>query len=245
MSLVNTQAVILKSQRWGEADRIVTFFTLRFGKVRGIARGARRMKNRFGSGLEPFSHVGLTVFEKGNDSLARISQVDVKNSFWGFRENMDCINAAARMVNLVSAVSGERDPNAPMFWSLLNGLRTLEESPDHALTALIFQIHFLGLTGFRPQTDHCASCGRSFSGKAAGFSPLSGGLICGPCECSALDHCLPMSPGSLAFIHHARQYDFPHVMRLKAEGQVRHEVKEAIESYINVVVGARLPLPIV
>src|SRR6184192_2654194 len=77
--MLKTPAITLKSRKWGEADRIVTFYTVRFGKLRGVARGARRMKSRFGSSLEPFVHCDLNLFEKHNDPLYRITQADIRN----------------------------------------------------------------------------------------------------------------------------------------------------------------------
>ena len=88
MALLKTPALTLKSRKWGEADRIVTFFTLRFGKVRGVARGARRIKSRFGSALEPFVSSDLNLFEKPQDSLYRITQADIKESFADLREDL-------------------------------------------------------------------------------------------------------------------------------------------------------------
>src|SRR5947209_14743169 len=77
MPLLKTPAIVLKSRKWGDADRIVTFFTLKHGKVRGVARGARRMKSRFGGTLEPFVYCDLVLYEKPGDSLYRVSQTDV------------------------------------------------------------------------------------------------------------------------------------------------------------------------
>src|SRR6184192_2250632 len=79
--MLKTPAITLKSRKWGEADRIVTFYTVRFGKLRGVARGARRMKSRFGSSLEPFVHCDLNLFEKHNDPLYRITQADIRETF--------------------------------------------------------------------------------------------------------------------------------------------------------------------
>jgi len=78
--MLKTPAITLKSRKWGEADRIVTFYTIRFGKLRGVARGARRMKSRFGSALEPFVHCDLNLFEKHNDPLYRITQADIRET---------------------------------------------------------------------------------------------------------------------------------------------------------------------
>jgi DNA repair protein RecO (recombination protein O) len=158
MGLVKTRAVVLKSQRWGEADRIVTFYTEILGKIGGIARGARRLKSRLGGALEPFGFIDLTVFEKSPDTLVRISQVDVIKSFGKIREDLTVMTAAARMVNMIRAITPDRDPHATVFNTLVGGLQALEDQGDPELCSLLFQIHVLGQTGFRPQTDHCAGC---------------------------------------------------------------------------------------
>ena len=241
MPLYKTKAIVLKSQRWGEADRIVTVYSEDVGKVRGIARGARRMKSRFGSALEPFRLIDLTLFEKNAESLARISQADISESFGRLRERLDLMTAAASMVNVIQALTPDRDPNPELFHALISGLSSLESGSDPELCALLFQIHILGHTGFRPQIDHCAECGRYTGMVPVRFSPQSGGVVCLPCSDKSVDRGLPISPGSLAFIQQARRLPFQKVTRLRAAGQVRQEVEQAVEAYVRVVAGKALP----
>jgi DNA repair protein RecO (recombination protein O) len=239
MALLKTPAITLKSRKWGEADRIVTFYTLRFGKLRGVARGARRSKSRFGSALEPFVCSDLNLFEKGNDPLVRITQADIRESLGALREDLGLMSAAARLVNLVDAVTAEADAGSRIFETLLDGLRAVAGSSDPVLDALVFQIRLLGQTGFRPQTDQCAACGKPCQSPMQ-FSPISGGLVCDACA-RRIDRCLPMSPGSLAFLQQAFRLAPDVVTRLKATGQVRAEVEAAIEAYVTVVAGKHLP----
>ena len=96
------------------------------------------------------------------------------------------------------------------------GLRALVTSQDPALTALLFQIRLLGLTGFRPRTDHCAACGKGRLMGELQFSPLSGGLVCAVCAARQAFRCLPLSRGSLAFLHQALRLSPAVVDRLKA-----------------------------
>ncbi len=241
MALVTTEAIVLKSIRWGEADRILTFFSLRLGKVRGIARGARRMKSRFGGMLEPFSSINLTLFEKRRDDLASVSHANILEPFFAVRECLERISAAFRMVALVEGITADRDPGPPIFHLLLDGLRSLVRTDDPALLTLMFQIHVLGQSGFRPQLDHCVACRRDVGGRSYAFSPASGGLLCASCDRSHWDHCLPMSPGSVAFLQRARQMPFTVSTRLKAAGQVRNELEDMIDTYARIVVGKRLP----
>lgn len=241
MPLIKTLAITLKSRRWGDADRIVTFYTKSVGKVRGVARGARRPKSRFGAALEPLTLVHLNLFEKSGDSLYRISQVDLVEPFARCRENLTVMAAAARMANVVAAITPEGDPDPKLFETLEQGLRSMMTSLDPAMTALLFQIRLLGLTGFRPQTDHCAACGKARLVGEPQFSPVSGGLVCATCAMRQPSRCLPLSRGSLSFLQQALRLSSSVVTRLRAVGQVRAELEEAIEGYVTVVAGKRLP----
>lgn len=241
MPLIKTSAITLKSRKWGDADRIVTCYTKEIGKIRGVARGARRQKSRLGAAVEPLTICELNLFEKSGDSLYRVSQVDLVEPFVRFREDLALMAAAARMTNVVAAVTPDGDPDPQLFATLERGLYSLSASDDPALTALLFQIRLLGLTGFRPQTDHCAACGKTRVIQDPQFSPVSGGLVCTTCAARQRFGCLPLSRGSLAFLQQALRLAPEMVTRLKAVGQVRYEVEEAIEGYVTMVAGKRLP----
>ena len=241
MPLVKTPAIALTSRKWGEADRSVTFYAKHLGKIRAVARGARRQKSRMGAALDPLTLSDLNLFEKSGDTLYRVSQVDLVEPFVRFREDLTVMAAAARMANVVAAVTPDGDPDPHLFDTLEQGLRSLVESGDPALTALLFQIRLLGLTGFRPQTDHCAACGKTRVIQEPQFSPASGGLVCATCAARQRVPCLPLSRGSLAFLQQALRLAPAMVTRLKAAGQVRCEVEEAIEGYVTVVAGKRIP----
>jgi DNA repair protein RecO (recombination protein O) len=245
MALLKTPAITLKSRRWGEADRIVTFYTLRFGKVRGVARGARRVKSRFGSALEPFVSSDLNLFEKAQDSLYRVTQADIQESFTELREDLTLMSGGARLVNLVTAITAEGDPCPLIFETLLSGLRVLQGGGDTLLMTLLLQIRLLGQTGFRPETEHCAGCGALFqkarTDSPLWFSPQSGGLVCHACGHRYSGRCLPMSPTSRAMLQHALRWTPAALTRLKATAQVRMELESAMEAYITVVAGKPLP----
>lgn len=241
MPLIKATAIVLRSRKWGDADRIVTFYSKEKGKIGGVARGARRPKSRFGAALEPFSLCRLNLFEKAGDSLLRVSQVDLVRSSQKLRESLRLIDSAARMVNVVAAITPDGDPDPLLFDTLEQGLASLHESEDPAFTALLFQIRLLGVTGFRPQTDHCAACGKAHFASEPQFSPLAGGLVCLSCAAHQRVRCIALSRGSLSFLQQAIRLDPTVVTRLRASGQVRGEVEAAIEGYVTVVAGKRLP----
>ncbi len=246
MPLLKTPAITLKSRKWGEADRIVTFYTLRYGKVRGAARGARRMKSRFGSALEPFVHADLNLFEKPNDTMHRVSQADIKDSFSGLREDLALMAAAGRLANLVGALTADGDPSPRLFETLLEGLRTLHEKwQEPGLAALLFQIKLLALAGFRPQLDHCAACGKAAAAGSVGrelrFSAYAGGLVCPSCSGNRPDRGLALSLGGLALLQQASRLAPELLPRLQATGTMRRELEVMVEAYVTVVTGKRLP----
>jgi DNA repair protein RecO (recombination protein O) len=241
MPLVKTTAIVLKSLKWGEADRIVTFYAKDLGKIRGVARGARRQKSRFGAALEPFTLCHLNLFERAGDALFRVSHVDLVEPFQRLREDLALMGSAARMANVVAAVTPDGDPDPRLFTMLEQGLLSLNQTEDPAYTALLFQIRILGLAGFRPQTDHCAACGKSrFLGEPQ-FSPVAGGLVCAACAVRQSARCVGLSRGSLLFLQQALRLAPALVTRLRASGQVRTEIEQAIEGYVTVVAGKKLP----
>src|SRR2546422_3451297 len=175
MPLLKTPAIVLKSRKWGDADRIVTFFTLKHGKVRGVARGARRMKSRFGGTLEPFVYCDLVLYEKPGDSLYRVSQTDVREAFHPLRSSLETIAGAARLANLAGAVTADGDAVPRVFHALLEGFRAIQGSEDPGLTAALYELEVLRFAGYLPHLDRCNVCQGRASGGGRYLSSPPGG----------------------------------------------------------------------
>ena len=241
MPLHKTSGIVLKSRKWGEADKIVTFFTLKHGKIRGVARGARRMKSRFGSALEPFVHCDLILFEKHGDSLYRISQADIRESFYGLRDTLEMIGAAARMTNLAGAISADGDAVPRMFHALLEGLRATSQSRDPIHTAALYEVEILRFAGYLPHLDRCTMCRSRQNSGAWYFSPRSGGILCAMCVRREPLKCSVVSPACLAYFRQALRMDPADLPRLKVSLSVREELRDVIALYVECVAGRRLP----
>ena len=239
--LHKTSAIVLRSRKWGDADRLLTLYTWHFGKIRAVARGARRLKSRLGSAVEPFVHVDLNLFEKPNDAVYRVTQADIQQAFPPLREDLVRITAAGRLVNLVAALTAEGDRCVRIFETLQAGLQALESDPDPLLKTLFFEIQLLGLTGFRPTLHPCARCGGALHAGSRRFSAVSGGLVCDPCASRDPNRALSLLPGSVALLKQALTWTPTSLSRLRASGQVRHDLEYAIEQYIAVVAGKPLP----
>ena len=241
MPLLKTPAVVLKSRKWGDADRIVTFFTLKHGKVRGVARGARRMKSRFGSSLEPFVHCDLVLFEKPGDTLYRISQTDISHAFPSIRTSLEAITGAARLANLAGAVTADGDAVPHVFHALLEGLRAIEDSGDPVLTAALYELEILRFAGYLPHLDRCNACQERTNGGAWFFSPRAGGTVCSACVRREPVRCPSVSPACLAFFRQALRMELTLLPRLKPTAAIRNELYEVIELYVECVTGRRMP----
>src|SRR3989442_13153748 len=177
MPLLKTPAIVLKSRKWGDADRIVTFFTLKHGKVRGVARGPRRMKTRFGGTLEPFVYCDLVLYEKPGDPLHRVSQTDVRQAFHPLRNSLETIAGAARLATLAGAVTADGDAVPRVFHALLEGFRAIQDSEDPSLTAALYELEILRFAGYLPHLDRCNICQGRVSGGSWFFSSPAGGTV--------------------------------------------------------------------
>ena len=241
MALLKTPAIVLKSRKWGEADRIVTFFTLKLGKLRGVARGARRLKNRFGSALEPFVHCDLVLFEKHGDALYRITHADICHSFHTLRDSLETIASAARLANLAGAITADGDAVPRIFQALLDGFGAITESNDPTYTAALYEMEILRFAGYLPHLERCNTCQSLKNGGAWFFSPRSGGTVCARCVEREPVPCLVLSPACLAFFRQALRMNQALLPRLKVNAPIRQELREVMELYVNCVAGRRLP----
>src|SRR5437899_4437459 len=228
MPLLKTPAIVLKSRKWGDADRIVTFFTLKHGKVRGVARGARRMKSRFGGTLEPFVYCDLVLYEKPGDSLYRVSQTDVREAFHPLRSSLETITGAARLANLAGAVTADGDAVPRVFHALLEGFRAIGQSEDAATTAALYELEILRFAGYLPHLERCNSC-QSTATDRWFFSPRAGGTLCGPCARHEPVRCALISLASLAFFRQALRMEPALLPRLQPTAPVREEVRDGID----------------
>lgn len=174
--LYKDQAVVLKTMRLGEADRIVTFFCRSHGKVRAVAKGVRKVKSRFRGRLEPFSYVSLVLW-RSRSGLDTVTQVDVLDPHRAVRENLDKFVLGEVMLEAVDRVIQERERTPRAFILLLDSLQALS-SEGSTLVLTSFLIRLSGLAGFSPLLDRCAECGLP----AAWFSPAQGGAVCARCR---------------------------------------------------------------
>ncbi len=181
---------MLRSIRYGEADRVLHLFTLERGRVGAIAKGARKTTSRFGARLEPFSHVELVLHE-GRGELQTVTAADLLRSHDASR--VDAYRMAAGHIGLeaILRLFLEGDENAHAFHALTRFLDLLDGAgaslparPALDPLVLSFQLKLLWLSGYLPHLAGCASCGEEAA--LVGFSPQAGGAVCAACEAGSL-----------------------------------------------------------
>jgi DNA repair protein RecO (recombination protein O) len=176
-----TEAIVLRSIRYGEADRVLHLYTPERGRVGAVAKGVRRVKSRMGGRLEPLSRVRL-VLHQGRGELCTISQADTVQAHAGLRERRSSLERATQACEAVLRLLDSTEPNLPAYNLLCHELALLDSSAaaSRRAQALAFRLKLLLAAGFAPELAACASCGEAEH--LGGFSPSAGGIVCAGCE---------------------------------------------------------------
>jgi DNA repair protein RecO (recombination protein O) len=177
-----TEAIILKTFPLGEADRLVSFFGRTSGRMRGVAAGARRLKNRYGSTLELLSHVQIWYVEKETRDLVRIQQCDLLESFHKAQSDYGLSTGLAVVSEISELVLPEHEAAEPMFRLILLTVREIDRRGEWALPLSYFAFWAVRLGGWLPRFDRCSDCSSPFGTSAAYHASWEAGLRCERCK---------------------------------------------------------------
>jgi DNA repair protein RecO (recombination protein O) len=185
---VKTEAVVLRSLRFGEADRVLHLYTESRGRLGAIAKGVRRTRSRFGGRLEPLSHVEL-VLHQGSGELATVTGVDLVRSHASAREDPYRLGVGLVGAEAMLRLFTEQEANDRAFAALTRFLDLLDSAPrglrpDLDPLGLSFQLKLLWLAGYHPHLGSCAEC--SSGGPLVAYSARAGGTVCAACGTGAL-----------------------------------------------------------
>jgi DNA repair protein RecO (recombination protein O) len=185
---LKTEAVVLRSIRYGEADRILHLYTARRGRIGAIAKGVRRPRSRFGGRLEPFFRLELMLHE-GRGELLTVTGVSTVDGYPRLRSSGPALTAGARACDAVLRLLDSAEPNMPAFNLLCRYLALLDDpaaARAAALeTALSFRLKLALAAGFSPELASCARCGEAEH--LCGFSGAAGGVVCAGCEAGSFE----------------------------------------------------------
>jgi DNA repair protein RecO (recombination protein O) len=177
---LKTEAIVLRSMRYGEADRILHLFTPDRGRLSAIAKGVRRAKSRFGGRLEPYFRLQLVLYQ-GRSDLLTVTSAETVHGHRRLRDHGAALDGAARACDAVARMFDDHDPHRGVYHLLANQLLLLDADPARATrgNALAFRLKLLLAAGFAPQLSACAGCGESEH--LVGFSGAAGGVVCSAC----------------------------------------------------------------
>jgi DNA repair protein RecO (recombination protein O) len=236
---VKTEAIVLRSMRYGEADRILHVYTPHRGRVSAIAKGVRRARSRFGGRLEPFFRLQLDLHE-GRGELLTVTGAQTVEAYARLRDDARALDAAARACDAVGRLFETGEPHPNVFNLLCRRLSLLDEGAcdvngssrgpvSGRAGALAFRLKLLLAAGLAPQLGACTSCGEREH--LVGFSGSSGGVVCGACEATSF----PLEPDAYRFMTDAlglplaEAPDAPE----QALGQVERAISETLEHHAH------------
>jgi DNA repair protein RecO (recombination protein O) len=222
-----TEAIILKTFPLGEADRLVSFFGRSSGRVRGVASGARRLKNRYGSTLEVLSHVQIWYVEKETRDLVRIQQADLLESFHKAQSDYGLSTGLAVISEISELILPEHEASEPMFRLLLLVAREVERTGDWTLPLSYFAFWTVRLGGWLPPFDRCVACDAALGVKPAFFGAQQAGLYCENCRRAGMQL---MHVGARNL---AERFTGERLDRIVDEGSMKASAKELREAALG------------
>ena len=174
------EALTLKNTPLGEADLLVTLFTREHGKLRAVAKGARRSNSKLVGHLEPLTQVSLTMAHGRN--LDYVSQAQVIGNFNPLKNDLKAITKGFYVAELVDGFGAEANPNQPLYHLAVETLHSIGNDPESDLYLRFFELHLLRVSGFRPELYRCVECRRDLAQGNHRFSPNVGGTLCMDCH---------------------------------------------------------------
>ena len=183
MPLIETESLVLKSYNLAESDRIVVLLTREHGVVRAVAKGAKRLKSKFGSGLEPFSEVQTTYFQKDNIELVSLQKADLITSNFAAASNPDFLQKFAYLADALIMFSPPHDPNETLYRMVKACVDAAADDREVLLsTGVYFELWLLRLAGFLPDWTRCDNCRRQFDDEEPANLQANFHLMCEACR---------------------------------------------------------------
>ena len=198
MPLIETESLVLKSYNLAEADRIVVLLTHDHGVVRAVAKGAKRLKSRFGSGLEPFSEIRATYFQKENQELVSLQRADLVRSNFDVASNPDFLQKFSYLGDLLISLLPPHDPNEKAYRMVRACIDAATgNEPSMAAVGVYFELWLLKLAGYLPDWSRCDQCGHGFDEGGDANVQANFHLLCSSCRRAASNRVLDQTGRSL------------------------------------------------
>jgi DNA repair protein RecO (recombination protein O) len=234
MAMEKATALVLRTTDWSESSRIATLWTRELGKVRALAKGGRRLKSAFESGLDLLTVCSIVLLRKSSGTLDLLTEALVVRRFAHLRSDLAALYAGYYVAELLADWTEELDPHPVLFDEALATLGELGEM-EIAPRVMRFEMVFLRELGYRPVLKRCAGCESALTGEGLVFSSAAGGVLCRRCQTSHRDP--SRRPISEAAWRTLRDLDLEADWRRPIEKEVRGEVRNLLGGYITYLRG--------
>lgn len=225
-----TEAVIIKKTKLGEADRILTLYTPRQGKIQAVARGIRRPKSKMAGHLELLTHSQISLARGRNLDIITGSQTI--NSFLPLKNNLILTSYGLYIIELVNQFTPDQAEDETLFKLLLETLTNLCTSNNCDLLLRYFEIKMLEMTGYRPQLHECVICHQSLSPVVNSFCAHAGGMLCPLCALKQ-PFSFEVSLNALKVLRFIQDNNLDAVTRLKINSSLARELEALTRYYLR------------
>ncbi len=236
MPLFRDRAITLRRFDLGESSVIVSFFCRERGKIKGVAKGAKKLKSVFAGRMEPFHSVEIVYYGKEHTELYRLRSVDMATARVSIAEDLEKFSRACYMAELIEAGMKEHDPNAAVYDAAESAFEMLaSESDIRKLDFIVrfFDLKFLTHIGYRPMLENCVRCSGALPDRQpAAFDTAKGGLVCPKCRPKSRET-VTISAGSAKFLAKMAETGFDRINRLGVTEKIIGEISGVITAFRN------------
>ncbi len=220
-----TEAIIIKKIKLGEADRILTLYTPNLGKIQAVAKGVRRPRSKLAGHLELITHSQVSLARGRNlDTITGSQTID---SFLPLKSDLWLTSCALYVTELINQFTADHVENYPLFQLLLETLHRLCQAGDIELVLHYFELHLLEEVGYRPQLQQCGSCHSPLKPVTNAFSPIDGGVLCPKCS-QRRSLTYPLSVNALKVLRLLQSSNYDTAGKLKMNPELSHELDEVM-----------------
>lgn len=237
---IRVEAVVLKHYDYGEADRMLTIYTRQQGKLRALAKGARKIRSRKAGHVEPFTHVSLLLAKGRNWYI--VSQAEAINTYNALREDLETIGYASYIIELLDKFTYEEEENNGLYRLLVNTLTRLNRGDELTVLLRYYEIRLLDLLGFRPELQNCVVSGEKIKAEDQYFSAALGGII-NPENGQGHSGAVPISMRALKYLRHFQRSIYQDALRAQVAPEVQRELEILMQHYLTYLLERGLNSP--
>jgi DNA repair protein RecO (recombination protein O) len=225
-----TEAIVIKKTKLGEADSILTFFTPHLGKIQGFARSLRKPRSKLAGHLELLTHSQVS-FARGRN-LDTVTGSQTINSFLPLKSDLWLTSCGLYVAELINQFTAEHQENFPIFPLTLETLNRLCQADNKELILRYFELHLLESAGYRPQLRECVACHRQLEPTTNSFSPSAGGMLCPDCSPDPFPS-YPLSVNAQKVLRLMQGSDYSHASRVKIDPEISRDIENVISNYLK------------